>query len=272
MDDAKASDDEDVDSTDSSIESASERSDSNDSGADAVDEDDDELIDLDKKLSDALGTRRADADAAIEGSESSEESMDDEQMASLDPVMTSIFRERTKQPDRKKEQKDAKENIVQFKCRVLELIRTYLKQQFPNPTSLILVHPLLSLIGTTSSKQVSQKACEIIREFLKLYKLNANGSQNTVALKQARGVLPIVHSFAVSSESNALLNACSQASLLLTKVIVSNGGTLHEAWEVYAKTGQKMAVDPQCKISSSLFQDWFNWLTSAKVALEKARP
>ena len=229
------------------------------------------MDELDKKLEDALGTRRADADAAVAESESSDEAMDDDQMAALDPIMANIFQERNKRKrtDKKKEQKGAKENIVQFKCRVLELLQTYIKQQFSNPIALSIIMPLLVLIRSTSDKQVSQKACDIIREFLKLYKLKVDGPQEKKALRRARQRLPGVHDLAVSpGQSNASANACSQASLLLVKVILSNGGTIQEAWAQYSKTGERIVTDTRCKVLGSLYQDWWNWYTSARIVLQ----
>ena len=261
MDDA--SDVEEIVSSDSSGESDSENV---DSGGDPGPEEDAEMAEFDRKLADALETRRADADAAIAGNESSDESMDDEQMAALDPVMANIFKERNKETSKKKEQKDAKENIVQFKSRVLELLQTYIKQQPLNPLTLSTVHPLLSLIKSTSSKQVSEKACDLVREFMKLYKLKVDGSRDKKAYKRARKILPGVHDLVVEGGSKAFVSACSQASLLLVKVVLNNGGTMDEASKQYSRTFERMA-DLQCKFQISLLQDFDNWLTSAKPVL-----
>ena len=246
--------------------SSSEDSDAENSST----EDDDEAAEFDRKLADALGTRRADEDLAVKESESSDEEMDDEQMEALEPMVTNIFKERNKTTT-KKSNKDAKETIIQFKCRVLELLEIYVKQQQKSSTALVVIRPLLVLMRSTSSKLVSEKAHSVLKEYMKAYKLNAKVENHEVDMIVARGTLHKVHELVTIPGSNAYVSACSQASLLLVKMMVNNGGRLEDAWADYSKTGEKMARDPQCKVLGSFFQDWFNWLVSAKQILKQAK-
>ena len=227
---------------------------------------DDEAAELERKLAEALGTRRADADAAVAESESSEEDMDDEQMEALDSSIANIFRERSKLKSKKKEAQEAKQNIVQFKCRVLELLEIYVKRQFSDPTSLTLLCPLLDTIRETSDKQVSHKGCELVRTFMKAYKFDAHKTSDEKAMTAARDFLPKVHDLVTLEGSNAYVSACSQASLLLVKVLVSNGGTIPEAWEQYSRTGEKVATSPRCKVLGPLLQDWVGWLINVNAS------
>ena len=267
--------DSDSDSTASDVEEIemevpSDTTSSDDvASSDNTDGEDAEIIAFEKKLAEALGTRRADADATIKETESSDEDMDDEQMAALDPLMTTMFQERKKAKvtSKKKESNDARKNITQFKLRVLELVQIYLKREAQNPIALAFIHPLLNLVKDTSNQDVSHKASETIREFLKGYKLkSAENSGTTKTLETARELLPLVHNLAMSGGSNALTSTCSQASLLLAKVIVNNRGSIEEAWAVYSETAQKNLRIQKSKILTSFFADWWSWCSSARQA------
>lgn len=231
-------------------------------------ESDDEVVEFDKKLAEALGTRRADEDLAIQECESSDEEMDDEQMEALEPLVTSIFKDRQKTTT-KKLNKDAKETIIQLKCRVLELLETFVKKQHESKTTLVIIKPLLVLMRSTNSKLVSEKAHKVLKDYMKAYKLKTKGENTEVDMVMAKEIFHEVHNLVTMPGSNAYLNACSQASLLLVKVMLNGGSRLEDAWADYASTGEKMARDPACKVSSSFFQDWFNWLVSAKQTLNK---
>lgn len=227
-----------------------------------------ELAEFDAKLAQAFQTRRADEDLAISGEESSDEDMNDEQMAALDAHIESMFRERKKASGQKKENKDAKETIILFKCRVVELLEIYVKQQHQNPDALTLIVPLLMVIKTTSSKEVSEKSCNLIREFAKLFRFRPEeNSIDSDVLQTSRLLLDEVHDLAGMEGSNVYRNACSQASLLLVKLVLQNGGTVEEVWQRYAKTGISLMTDSACKIKNSFFVDWLNWCTSAREKL-----
>ena len=271
MEDVNASDVEEIISEPSVSETISESESVSDGVSDVGtgnEANDAEAAEFEKKLAAALGTRRADADAAISESESSDEDMDDEQMEALDPVMTNIFKERSKMKTKKQENKAAKEKVVQLKCRVLELLNTYIKQQFASSAPLYLLHTLLDVIRTTKSKLLCNRACDFIRGYSKLYKIH-NGIDE-VALARARELLPQVHVKVRLEGSKPYLSACSSASFLLAKVIVSNGGTMEEVRAVYLKTESEYAPDPRCNVGS-LFQDWFSWFPTARSNLQKVK-
>ncbi|MCJ1405050.1 DNA-directed DNA polymerase [Xylographa trunciseda] len=234
-----------------------------DDSSDAVD---DELAEFDAKLAQALGTRRLDGDLAANEEESSDEDMDDEQMEALDEQLESVFRERKKLTSKKDEKKEAKETIVLFKSRVLELLEIYIKQQYLDQQAYTIILPLLSLVRTTSNKLVSEKTCNLIRDYSRLYKLKDRlkppGLPGKIKL-----LLEAVHKEAMEEGSNAHANACSQASLLLTKIYITNGGDLSDIMSQYAVTQLAFMTEPGCHIRTSFFSDWLNWCTSARKAL-----
>ena len=127
------SDVEMVDGEESNSDAASESSDSDseDDDSDASDDDEDgeedaELTQFNNMLALTLQTSKpnVDGDAAEETSDESD--MDDDQMMALDPHLSKIFKERSKTTSKKKEREDAKQNVVQFKSRVLDLLAVYM--------------------------------------------------------------------------------------------------------------------------------------------------
>ena len=258
----------------SMLSGESDGADSSQSGSgesEASDETDEELNAFDVKLAQALGTRRADEDlAASDGEESSGEDMTDEQMEALDEHLEKIFQEKEKLRSKKNEKKDAKESVIAFKSRVIELLEIYIKQQHRNPLALELIMPLLELIRKTSSRQVSEKACALVREFLKLYKLqNEDDKLATSQLVVLRQLLTITHAAAAREGSNAYGTACSNASILVCKVLLSNGEAVETITHVYANTQARFLADPNSKVRPAFFSDWLNWCASARNQLSK---
>lgn len=238
---------------------------------DAGSVDDEELAVFDAKLAEALGTHHADNDMADGDTVSTDEDMDDEQMEALDAHLETIFKERKKVANKKTEKKDAKETIVNFKLRVLDLLQIYIKQQHTNPLVLDLAIPLLKLIRTTGSKQVSEKGCNVVREFARLCKGKAVPVPvSTEAVIATWMKLGTVHGEAESQGSHAHGNACSQMSLLLVKVLVGlNRKYAEGVVEMYAVVRKKQLLERECYVQPGFFSDFNNWCTSASKQLRK---
>jgi DNA polymerase phi len=266
-----ASDVEEVDVVDAESTSSSAGDGSGNSDADDTSESsdegssgpDNELVAFDAKLAQALGTRPGNEDLNAEDSSSSDEDMDDEQMAALDEHLEMVFRERKKLTSRKKEKEDAKEIIVNFKCRVLELLEIYVKQQHSNSLALSLLVPTLAVIRISTSPLVSSKACSLMREYAKLCK--GDGVPKVGDADTTFELLKAVHMEAMKEGSNAYASACSQASLLLVRVLVAHDREcLRRVVRIYGETQEKVLFDSSCKVKTSFFTDWQNWCTSAR--------
>ena len=224
---------------------------------------DDELAVFNAKLAQALGTRPGNEDLDAEDSSSSDEDMNSEQMEALDGHLGQILRERKNITSKRTERKDAKETIVNFKCRVLELLEIYAKQQHANSLALSLLLPLLKVIRTTTSPQVSSKACNVMREYARVCK--GSGVPNAENLDAIYAILESVHAEAMKEGSNAYVSACSQASLLLVRVLVAHDREcLRRVVRIYGDTEEKALFDANCKVKTAFFTDWLNWCTSAR--------
>ncbi|KAL8784603.1 MAG: hypothetical protein Q9213_003858 [Squamulea squamosa] len=229
-------------------------------------EEDEELAAFEMKLAQALKTRPLNVGTDEAGNEeSTDEDMDDDQMEALDEHIASMFKERKKVVSKKKQKVDAKESIVNFKCRVLELLEIFVKMRYTDVLALDLLVPLLTVTRTTTSSLVSGKACNVVRDFSKLCK-----GQEVPRITDKAAIVKLlkeVHSEAMRESSNAHTSACSQASLLLVKVLVANDReNLRVVVKVYGDTQISLLLDPKCRVKTSFFTDWFNWCNTARPA------
>ncbi len=267
---SEASDVEEVGAADAASTSSSAEDHSGDDDADSLsdsgdesDGPDEELAAFDAKLAQALGTRSGNVDLNAEDSSSSDEDMDDEEMEALDEHLQKVFQERKKITSKKTEKKDAKETIVNFKCRVLELLEIYVKQQHANSLALSLLVPVLTVLRTTTSPLVSNKACNLMREYSRVCKGDDLPSVEDV--NAVFDVVEEVHVEAMKEGSNAHATACSQASLLLIRVLAAHDREcLRRVVKTYAGTLERALFDTSCKVKTSFFTDWQNWCAQAR--------
>lgn len=249
-------------STSPSTDEESDEASSNTDAADS-DEDGDELAALNAKLAQIVGTRTGKEDLDAEDNSSSDEEMTDEQMFELNGSLENIFREQKKVTSKKTEKKDAKENIVNFKCRVLDLLEIYVKQEHGNGLALGLSLPILTLVRTTTGPLVSRKTCEVMREYARLCK--GDGVPHIEDAEAVYDLLEAVHIEAMKEGSNAHTSACSQASLLLVRVLVAHDREcLRRVVRIYGATQESALFDSSCKVKTSFFTDWLNWCASAR--------
>ena len=226
---------------------------------------DDELAAFEAKLAQARGTRHANQDPEVEDNTSSDEDMNDEQMEALgvDKHFEEIFQEMKKTKSKKTEKKDAMETVVNFKCRVLELLEIYVKQQHATRLALGILMPLLRAIRTTKSPMVSKSACNVVREYAQRCK--GKGLPQIEDGDAYFALLEMVHAEAGIEASNDHTKACSQASLLLVRVLRTwDQGSLRGIIKLHGDLLEKFISDPRCKVKMSFFTDWLNWCNSIK--------
>lgn len=236
------SDDESEDSSDDDVEEI-----------DVEDEQNDEEVKrLNAALAAALGTK-----GPIDGEESdSDADMTDSEMMALDSKLVEIFSARKKEPNKKQEQKDAKETVTNFKIRVLDLLDLYVKNQANNTLAFDLLLPLLKLIRTTKSKDLASSATSIILNFAKSAK--KAGAPKDVEVDAFIAVLKNVHEEAGKDGSKVFAKAVSTASLLLASTLYkTDKGTVRAVAEVYMESQIRVAQGG--KILNVVFLDWCNW-------------
>lgn len=259
----------DVDIIDAASESESESDEDDDE--DDVEEENDEneanLAEFDAKLAAALGTHRADKD--LEASDGSDDGSDmgDDDMEALDAQLVKVFQAREQASSKKKDKKDARETMINFKNRVLDLLDIYVKKCYSNPHALDIIIPLLQLLRRSGVQQLVQKTANVLREYTRLCKGSA-----VPAVESDEAVwemLRQVHSEAMRSASGPHAASCSQASLLLVKVLAAHDKeSVSGIVDVYADTRKKQLLSNKCHVQASFFSDWNSWCVSASKQLK----
>ncbi|KAK4903317.1 DNA-directed DNA polymerase [Elasticomyces elasticus] len=239
-------------------EAASSDSEADDSSssseADEGAEEDEETI-FDRKLADALGTAGMD-DAA---SDSDGSDMDDEQMMALEPHLTNIFKERNKLASKKQDNKDAKENVINFKNRVLDLLAIYVKSQYGNVIALDIILPLTSLVRTTSGKGTAEKAFAVLKQYFEACNKNKSLPQPE-DVGACFEVLEAIHEEMKLGGSKLHANACSRSSLFMAKVLVGmDVKNYKKIAKSYASLQREWYLDPKSKVQGSVFTEWTSW-------------
>lgn len=218
---------------------------------------DEELAKFDAMLADTLKTSQPSGNAALSDS-SSDEEMDDEQMMALEPHLTKIFQERKKTTSKKREKKDARENVINFKNRVLDLLLIYVKKQHANALALQLILPLLRLVRISTSKQIAEKSFSLLKEYFDACK----GKELPVPGEGGEiwEILDEIHAEAKLDTSKLHGNACSRSSLFVVKVLVAlDENNYGRAVDVYSESQKQWYLDTKSKTQPTLFTEWINW-------------
>jgi DNA polymerase phi len=242
---SEGSGDDDEDDVDSDIED---------------EEDDEDAKKLDQALAQALGTH-----ALREGDEESDSDADmtDSEMMALDSKLVEIFSQRKKAPNKKQEQKDAKETMVNFKSRVLDLFDIYVKKQATNPLAFTLLLPLLQLIRSTKTKQLAEKAHNIILAFSKASRTGKKSDGGpAVNISEQTKLLKAIHAEASKDPSHMFAKATSSASLLVASSLYrADKASVKKVAGVY-RDSQVAWVEGEIKMQAAFFVEWVNWCQS----------
>jgi DNA polymerase phi len=232
-----------------------------DDNEESEEDENEEAKKLDEALAKALGTHRLVEDAEAESD--SDADMTDSEMMALDSKLVEIFSQRKKVPNKKQEQKDAKETMINFKSRVLDLLDIYVKKQAANPLAFGLLLPLLQLIRTTKTNQLAEKSHSIISSFAKAYKAAKNTPGTAeINISDQTKLLKAVHLEASQDPSHSFAKAASTASLLIASSMYSlDKASVKKIASVY-KDSQVRWVDGECKMQAAFFVEWVNWCQS----------
>ncbi|RKF77452.1 DNA polymerase V [Golovinomyces cichoracearum] len=246
---------------------------SSDCSADDTDEEDmEETEKLNTALAAVLGR-----DPKTSADESDDDAdMTDSEMLALDDKLVEIFSQCKRVPKKKKEEKSAKENICNFKTRVLDLIEIYVKEQAQNELAFSLIMPLLSLMHNTQNKSLADRSHAIIQSFAKVYKnshpLGSDPVKSSDHRSQPPGRLEVlreIHNLACKDKSHALCKAASSASLLVVSSMYRvDVKFINDAANVYRDTQVKWVLGEAC-IQTAFFIEWVNWCQNHVPNLQK---
>jgi DNA polymerase phi len=273
-----SSDDSDVDSDVEMIDGeepdpddeASGPSNASDASDDESDEegseDDAELTQFNNLLAMTLQTSKPNVDGEASEFTSDESDMDDEQMMALDPHLSQIFKQRSKVTSKKKEREDAKQNVVQFKAKVLDLLVIYLEKQYSNPLSLRVLLPIVRRTRATANKQLAEKASKMLRTFFDSrtkHKAPLPVPEND---EYAWELLKEIHEEAkLGGGAKVHADACSGASLHIVKVLIGlDRDNYSGIVDVYAETQKEWFTDKKSALQPALFTSFQNWSLNAR--------
>lgn len=284
------------DAAEADEDSGSENGEAEEDGSeDEEDEDEDEEEDdtktdqykaLDDDLAKLLNSHRLDKDKDAASSDDDSDVSDSEMMA-LDDRISAAFKMRMKDASKKKENRDAKETVVNFKHRALDLLAIFAKKEAASPLTLSLLVPLLQLMRTTKTRDLVKKAGNIISELPKAQKKIRGSSNNkegeeqqqeegeektdsdTTALEE---LLQKIHEEMPEDDSHAFAKAASTASLLVVNAILTkNVGMFQIIWDIYGGLAMEWAMFGGFQFST-IITDWTNWIQSHPKLVAKRMP
>lgn len=261
-------DDEENDDVEEVADGSDEEGDDNASNESGEEGDADELEAFDAKLAEALGTHRADKDIDAK-SDTSEADMDDDQMEALDEQLVKVFKARNQSTIKKKDKKDARKNMLNFKNRVLDLLEIYVRKCNSSILALQLIVPLLQLARKSKVQQIASRASNVLREYTKHGKPNNLPALPKTEVQSTWELLRSIHRGAMHSGPGFYSASCSQASLLVVKILVAHDKTnINGIVDVYAATRKEQLLSSKCHVQPSFFSDWNNWCVSAAKQLK----
>lgn len=259
----EAEDSDDASASDSDSDSSDDNSESNDDEDD--DADDAELTQFNNLLQMTLGTSKANMDG--EGDDTSDESdMDDEQMMALDPQLSKIFKQRSQVTSKKKDRVDAKQNVVQFKSRVLDLLAIYLDKQYSNALTLEVLLPVLRRTRASANKQLAEKSAKMLKTYFDTRSKHKAPLPKPEAVETVWAILKGIHEEAKAGGSAKVhADACSSASLHIVKVLVGlDKANYAGVVDVYAETQKQWFAERKSSLQPTLFTQFQNWSMNAQ--------
>ncbi|PCD45605.1 hypothetical protein AU210_001037 [Fusarium oxysporum f. sp. radicis-cucumerinum] len=222
--------------------------------------------DLDNELEKILNSHRLDKDVNAESSDS-EGDMSDSEMFAIDEQLAAAIKPRIqdRSNDSKKQKKEAKQSVLNFKNRILDFIDIYVRNESRSPLSFTLLLPLLDLMRTTSTKPLAARASKIISNYQKGLK-KARSNRQEVQILEPDDMLDLlreIHKAAGQDDSHAYAKAASTASLIVVSALVAaDKSKMEDILAVYSKT-QASCFSGEVKLQSSFIGDWQNWYRNA---------
>lgn len=291
-DEEEDDDEDDKEDEDKEIDNEAD-SDENDNSDESDDESDDLTAKVDKstniKLAKALGVstessgevKYEDLDSFGDDDDDYEsESMDDEQMMAIDGELSRIFVERrnalsaNNTNKRKAELMEAKENILLFKSRILDLLDSFSKEQPNSVYNLTFIKPIVTLMNMTTDKSLGTKAHKILKSRISKVRITQKEINELYPTEEDKASFTSSHLALLDwlqiqagkySSNNAHSLACGQSCIIISKALVSLDAKLLETIITsYCKTMCVWATESKNRIQASMFFDFINWLNAKR--------
>ncbi|KAF3934967.1 hypothetical protein ABW19_dt0209445 [Dactylella cylindrospora] len=271
---------EDEGSEDDSNSDDSEE-DGDDDSDDGDDDEEDGPLDEETKrlhaaLAEALGTS---ADPNRNPDSDSDEPMDDDQMLLVDEQLSKIFKQR-KAPNKRQQKASAKESVVNFKNRILELLEIYVKGEAKNDEKIAVILPCLETIRRTTNQAVKGHAQNVLKALTQSNKKKGNAKEKDEDHTEAEirfsdpdaafEILEQIHKeSALRSQSREHTNSCSQCSLYISKLLINTDRSwIQRITQLYfSETMVSWMTDSKCGSHQTLFTDFVTWAGTMRNSL-----
>ncbi len=260
MIEGEAQDPEDDASEGSISDDDSESGSGGDSDAESS-EDDAELMQFNNLLALTLQTSKPKLNGDNAEESSDESDMDDDQMMALDPHLSKIFQQRSKTSSTKQQRKDARQNVIQLKSRVLDLVAIYFAKQYSSPLILDMLLPVLRRTRGQSNEQITEKAGKVLKT---LFNARTKHKASLPKPDNVSGVWELlegIHEEAKMGGGAKLhANSCSAASLYVVKILVGlDKSNYSRVVDIYGATQKEWFMDKTSSLQPVLFTQFQNW-------------
>ncbi|KAI5856466.1 DNA polymerase phi-domain-containing protein [Tricharina praecox] len=198
----------------------------------------------------------------------SDADLDDEAMLALDAQISNIFAKRKEASSKKSQKKEAKELIVHFKAKILELLEIFAKTAPRSPLALEMLLPCLVLSRSTRDQKLQEKAFGVVRTFAHNSKREGLPVLSGEDVDRAWELLEAVHVEAGKGGAKGRRATCSSASILVVRTLAAADGdtvdTLTRVTAVYGATMARWVADPKLGIDNGFFSDLVGWAGSVR--------
>lgn len=208
------------------------------------------------------------------------ESADDEQMMAMDDELSRIFKERhdalsaNNTNKKKADTVRAKEQILLFKNRVLDLLESFAKVQPNSVHNIACIRPIVNLINTTTDKNLGVKAHKLLKARISRVKVSNNElkqmmptaeEQEAYATKLLELIEWLQKQAGTYSSNQAHSLACSQSCIIVSKTLLAvDSSKLPAIIAIYTGALTLWATDSKNRIQASMFFDFINWLSAKR--------
>ncbi|KAF6009981.1 hypothetical protein HII12_003527 [Brettanomyces bruxellensis] len=184
----------------------------------------------------------------------------------LDSTLSQIFKQRRAALEvvqgksgnqRKLEAQEARNMMIFFKSRILDLLDIFHDKRREDPLNLNIVLVLIDLIALTMDKDVGNKAHKLIKKICK-------EKVKLVTEESALESLKSIQQKSCKSKIHAHSLACNQTSLFILKRLEATFGntSLLKGLDVYYKLFKDWILDSSMKTTGAMFVDVINWASN----------
>lgn len=247
---------------------------------------------LDDDLAKLLDSHLLDKDKDAASSDNDSDMSDSEMMA-LDAKLSDVFKKLKKDNSKKKEARDARETVVNFKHRALDLLAIFARTEATSPLALRLLVPLLQLMHTTKTKDLVKKAGNVVAELPRAQKKHRTRAASGKSGEEDRGeqqqedekeeeeqaeqvdvdelaeLLAEIHGEMPKDDSHAYAKAASTASLLVVhRILTQDVDRFQTIWAAYGGLAMQWAMHGGFQFST-IIADWTSWVQSHPALVAK---